>query len=257
MKRIAFVLIAVAVVTGCGDGSRTDVSYTVVTDTTHDCAKGPNASIDTSDAAVELTSTCERILVKGGNNKVTIEAAKRIRRRWREERNRRRRGRYDQSQRRRQYDQIQKQGGDKKDSGSRGNWRRQQPFTVGLILEDNTLGFGALVRISSRPASRTRAGRGKDAHYWAPPAQTRTCSFPAYGSHLGSRRQLLAVSVACVAGCCIVQQTRDPNWEQVLAEAKAKFGSSASLEEIAKRAHALLLKSVGAHLGKYCQVQHP
>src|SRR6266571_7599996 len=36
-------------------------------------------------------------------------------------------------------------------------------------------------------------GRGRDAHYWAPPAQTRTCSFPAYGSHLGSRRQLLAV----------------------------------------------------------------
>src|SRR4029077_1321259 len=26
---------------------------------------------------------------------------------------------------------------------------------------------------------------GRDAHYWAPPAQNRTCSFPAYGSHLG------------------------------------------------------------------------
>ena len=26
---------------------------------------------------------------------------------------------------------------------------------------------------------------GRDAHYWAPPAQNRTCSFPVYGSHLG------------------------------------------------------------------------
>src|ERR1700730_6585542 len=26
---------------------------------------------------------------------------------------------------------------------------------------------------------------GRDTHYWAPPAQNRTCSFPAYGSHLG------------------------------------------------------------------------
>ena len=27
--------------------------------------------------------------------------------------------------------------------------------------------------------------RGRDAHHWAPPAQNRTCGFPAYGSHLG------------------------------------------------------------------------
>ena len=27
--------------------------------------------------------------------------------------------------------------------------------------------------------------RGRDAHYWAPPAQRRTCDFPAYGAHLG------------------------------------------------------------------------
>src|SRR5438876_34086 len=29
------------------------------------------------------------------------------------------------------------------------------------------------------------ADRGRDVHYWAPPAQNRTCGFPAYGSHLG------------------------------------------------------------------------
>src|SRR5271166_4345473 len=27
--------------------------------------------------------------------------------------------------------------------------------------------------------------RGRDAHYWAPPAQIRTCGLPAYGSYLG------------------------------------------------------------------------
>ncbi len=29
------------------------------------------------------------------------------------------------------------------------------------------------------------SNRGRDAHYWAPPAQNRTCGIPAYGSHLG------------------------------------------------------------------------
>ena len=37
------------------------------------------------------------------------------------------------------------------------------------------------------------AGRGRDASYLAPPAQIRTCGFPAYGSHLGYRRQRFAV----------------------------------------------------------------
>ena len=27
--------------------------------------------------------------------------------------------------------------------------------------------------------------RGRDTHYWAPPAQHRTCGFPAYGAYLG------------------------------------------------------------------------
>src|SRR6516162_7727462 len=37
--------------------------------------------------------------------------------------------------------------------------------------------------------------RTRDARYWAPPARIRTCSFPAYGSYLGSRRPMLAVCV--------------------------------------------------------------
>src|SRR5258708_21373867 len=35
--------------------------------------------------------------------------------------------------------------------------------------------------------------RGRDASYLAPPAQIRTCGFPAYGSHLGCQRRKRAV----------------------------------------------------------------
>src|SRR5208283_2859953 len=31
----------------------------------------------------------------------------------------------------------------------------------------------------------TLFNRGRDGHYWAPPAQIRTCGLPAYGSYLG------------------------------------------------------------------------
>ena len=37
----------------------------------------------------------------------------------------------------------------------------------------------------SRSLSRPRTNCGRDAHYWAPPAQNRTCGIPASGSHLG------------------------------------------------------------------------
>jgi hypothetical protein len=42
---------------------------------------------------------------------------------------------------------------------------------------------------------------GRDAHYWAPPAQNRTCSFPAYGSHLGCLTAGLA-AVRTRSGSC-------------------------------------------------------
>ena len=48
--------------------------------------------------------------------------------------------------------------------------------------------WNALMAMPDRLASITRRGwadRGRDAHYWAPPAQNRTCGIPAYGSHLG------------------------------------------------------------------------
>jgi uncharacterized protein (DUF2345 family) len=80
MRRYPLALIVVVALGlgGCGDESPTDVSYTVATGANHDCAKGRSASIAGSDSTFKLTSTCERILIKGGNNKITIEAAKRI-----------------------------------------------------------------------------------------------------------------------------------------------------------------------------------
>src|ERR1039458_3765078 len=39
--------------------------------------------------------------------------------------------------------------------------------------------------------------RGRDAHYWAPPAQNRTCGFPAYGSHLGCMTARLRSLAVC------------------------------------------------------------
>ena len=42
------------------------------------------------------------------------------------------------------------------------------------------------LELSCRPFAKAKGlDRGRDAHYCAPPAQIRTCGFPAYGSHLG------------------------------------------------------------------------
>jgi hypothetical protein len=48
--------------------------------------------------------------------------------------------------------------------------------------------FGAHCQFQTH-AVQQRTCRGRDASCLAPPAQIRTCSFPAYGSHLGYRRQ--------------------------------------------------------------------
>ena len=44
---------------------------------------------------------------------------------------------------------------------------------------------GHLSACLKRPRKHIGALRGRDASYLAPPAQIRTCGFPAYGSHLG------------------------------------------------------------------------
>jgi len=60
------------------------------------------------------------------------------------------------------------------------------------VVEQPASLIGALnYRTTSRPTSDKASKRslsrdcGRDAHYCAPSAQNRTCSFPAYGSHLG------------------------------------------------------------------------
>jgi hypothetical protein len=75
-----------------------------------------------------------------------------------------------------------------------GVWRWQERF-----IDE---GFDGLLRDKAPPCASNRwvrktervvalrlgeplGDRGRDAHYCAPPAQNRTCGFPAYGSHLG------------------------------------------------------------------------
>ena len=62
----------------------------------------------------------------------------------------------------------------------------------------------------------SRRGRGRDASYLAPPAQIRTCSFPAYGSDLGSKRQMLAA-------CAPAPVTRLPGSESGACFAGSHF----------------------------------
>ena len=40
-------------------------------------------------------------------------------------------------------------------------------------------------RAASQRSVRCASGRGRDRHFWSPPAQIRTCGVTAYGSHLG------------------------------------------------------------------------
>src|SRR2546423_14030265 len=50
--------------------------------------------------------------------------------------------------------------------------------------------------------------RGRDVHYCTPPAQIRTCGFPAYGSHLGCLTAKR--SLAKDEGCGVWEGSREP-----------------------------------------------
>ena len=54
-----------------------------------------------------------------------------------------------------------------------------------LDVEDNLLARKHITQIRVLVRVLDTISRGRDAHYSAPPAQNRTCGFPAYGSHLG------------------------------------------------------------------------
>src|SRR6202047_4009349 len=70
-------------------------------------------------------------------------------------------------------------------------WRGRSAVVVGGGPSKGPRGSAALPIPDSRSAAKRL--RGRDASYLAPPAQIRTCGFPAYGSHLGCQRRKRAV----------------------------------------------------------------
>ena len=75
MRSIPIVLIALVLITSCEEKEK---SYTGAMTATHDCAKEPNVSINSSDGMFIFISACERISINGSNNKVKIEAANKV-----------------------------------------------------------------------------------------------------------------------------------------------------------------------------------
>src|SRR5262245_29099526 len=71
LNRGLAVVPVLAFLTACSDGP-----YADVTSASHDCAKASRISIKASDGTFGLTGTCEKILVNGARNRMTIEAAK-------------------------------------------------------------------------------------------------------------------------------------------------------------------------------------
>ena len=53
------------------------------------------------------------------------------------------------------------------------------------LMPDHVHLFMTPATPQKRGQRRRKGDRGRDAHYWAPPAQNRTSGIPAYGSHLG------------------------------------------------------------------------
>jgi hypothetical protein len=70
--------------------------------------------------------------------------------------------------------------------------RRRFPVGASPTRRFAPAGSARGARCRSRPllccvtrVTERDAFRGRDAHYWAPPAQIHTCGFPACGSYLG------------------------------------------------------------------------
>lgn len=73
MKVILLVLLALPAIAAA------DRSYSVTAETvTHDCAKEPAVAVNASDGTYTFTGTCSKISVNGGNNKLVIEAVRRL-----------------------------------------------------------------------------------------------------------------------------------------------------------------------------------
>jgi hypothetical protein len=68
------VLAAGLVLTACGEG----VAQTVVSPGTHHCAESQNIAIEASQETFRITGPCGKIIVKGADNKLTVESAKSV-----------------------------------------------------------------------------------------------------------------------------------------------------------------------------------
>ncbi|HEU0035352.1 MAG TPA: DUF3060 domain-containing protein [Kofleriaceae bacterium] len=55
-----------------------DRSFNAETAGSHDCAKDPIVSINSSGGTFTLTGTCDLVSVNGADNKVTVEGAKKV-----------------------------------------------------------------------------------------------------------------------------------------------------------------------------------
>jgi hypothetical protein len=119
-----------------------------------------------------------------------------------------------------------------------------------------------------------RLGCGRDASYLAPPAQIRTCSFRAYGSHLGYPRQLCAAvcesasltrlcgaeSGACVAGphspwsppfapptpqriAPLCSSASQPQWQSATSRARASSATAPHLPDADRPSRSTLTAS--------------
>ncbi|MBS1122173.1 MAG: hypothetical protein H6Q90_4401 [Deltaproteobacteria bacterium] len=55
-----------------------DVSYNSETNVTHDCAKDPDVSVNSSNGTFVFTGTCDKISINGSTIKATIESISKL-----------------------------------------------------------------------------------------------------------------------------------------------------------------------------------
>jgi len=75
MKRIAILLPALALLSAC---SEAPPQHVLRTGGTHDCAQVPRVTVEASGVAMTFKGACERIVVKGDGNTLTIASVSRI-----------------------------------------------------------------------------------------------------------------------------------------------------------------------------------
>ena len=103
--------------------------------------------------------------------------------------------------------------------------------------------------------------RGRDGHYWAPPAQIRTCGLPAYGSHLGcltAKRSLgqgwrtRGVGRKSAASCSILLTAPPQHWPKAaMSSSGCRSGGKRIEEEVERRDVAIAGDDeVGAGIGR-------